>query len=176
MSAPEPARGDDGPGLVSRDVDIRPVLERYPVEEGQSALMPLLQEIQEELGYLPVDALEQVCEHLNVPLAVIHGVVSFYSQFSLIPRGKNIIKACMGTACHVRGMGGVLDELRSVLGIRDRQTTPDGLFTLEVVRCLGTCFLAPVMMIGEKYYGALTPAGVRKILASYRDGKGDTHG
>ncbi len=172
MSAPEHARDGGGPAPL----DIVPILARYPADEGQSALMPLLQEIQEEHGYLPVDALERVSEHLNVPLAVIHGVVSFYSQFSLTPRGRHIIKACMGTACHVRGMGGVLDEVQSALGIRDRQTTPDGVFTLEVVRCLGTCFLAPVMMIGEKYYGALTPARVRTILASYRDGKGDAHG
>jgi NADH-quinone oxidoreductase subunit E len=152
-------------------VDITPILARYPCEEGQASLMGLLQDIQEEHGYLPVQALERVSAHLKVPIANIHGVVSFYAQFSLVPRGMHIIKMCMGTACHIRGGQGVLEEIRSVLAIRDRETTADRLFTLEVVRCLGTCFLAPVIMIDEKYYGSLTPAKVRKILAGYRDGK-----
>ena len=156
---------------ASEAIDISPILERYPAEEGQASLMGLLQDIQEEHGYLPLAALERVSAHLNVPIANIHGVVSFYSQFSLVPRGKHIIKMCMGTACHIRGGQGVLEEIQSGLRIRDRETTADRLFTLEVVRCLGTCFLAPVIMIDDKYYGALTPAKVRKVLAGYRDGK-----
>ena len=133
--------------------------------------MGLLQDIQEEHGYLPLAALERVSAHLNVPIANIHGVVSFYSQFSLVPRGRHILKMCLGTACHIRGGQGVLEEVQSVLGIRDRETSADRRFTLEVVRCLGTCFLAPVVMIDDKYYGALTPAKVRKVLAGYRDEK-----
>jgi NADH-quinone oxidoreductase subunit E len=148
--------------------DIAALLERYPPEEGQGALMGLLQDIQEELGYLPVEALETVSKHLKIPLSHIHGVISFYSQFSLTPRGKNIIKMCMGTACHIRGGQMVLDEIRSYLDLNGRDTTEDQLFSLEVVRCLGTCFLAPVMMIGNKYYGKLTTAKVRKILKSYQ--------
>ena len=144
------------------------LLERYAPEEGQGALMGLLQDIQEEMGYLPVEALEAVSKHLKVPLAHVHGVISFYAQFSLTPRGKNIIKMCMGTACHVRGGQMVLDEIRSYLGLDGGDTTEDKLFSLEVVRCLGTCFLAPVMMIGNKYYGKLTTAKVRKILKSYQ--------
>jgi NADH-quinone oxidoreductase subunit E len=153
-------------------VDIRPLLERHPATDGQGALMGLLQDIQEEHGYLPEEALEQVARHLNVPLAHIFGVVSFYAQFSLEPRGRHIVKMCMGTACHIRGGQQVREEIQSYLRIADRQTTTDRLFSLEVVRCLGTCFLAPVMMIGAKYYGMLTPAKVRKILKSYQDGKG----
>jgi NADH-quinone oxidoreductase subunit E len=130
--------------------------------------MGLLQDIQEELGYLPVEAVEAVSKHLKIPLSHIHGVISFYAQFSLTPRGKNIIKMCMGTACHIRGGRMVLDEIRSYLGLNGRDTTEDNLFSLEVVRCLGTCFLAPVMMIGKKYYGKLTTAKVRKILKSYQ--------
>lgn len=152
-------------------IDFRPLLERHPGAEGQGALMGLLQDIQEEHGYLPEGALEQVSRHLNVPLSHIFGVVSFYAQFSLEPRGRHIVKLCMGTACHIRGGQQVRDEIQSYLGIADKQTTPDRLFSLEVVRCLGTCFLAPVMMIGAKYYGMLTPAKVRKILKSYQDGK-----
>lgn len=130
--------------------------------------MGLLQDIQEEIGYLPEESVEQVGKHLNIPLSHIYGVISFYAQFSLVPRGKNIIKMCMGTACHIRGGQMVLDEIRSYLGLDGKQTTDDRLFSLEVVRCLGTCFLAPVMMIGDKYYGKLTTAKVRKILKSYQ--------
>ena len=148
--------------------DVTALLNRYAPEEGQGALMGLLQDIQEELGYLPVDALEAVAKHLKIPLSHIHGVISFYAQFSLTPRGKNIIKMCMGTACHIRGGQMVLDEIRSYLNLNGRDTTEDKLFSLEVVRCLGTCFLAPVMMIGNKYYGKLTTAKVRKILKSYQ--------
>jgi NADH-quinone oxidoreductase subunit E len=148
--------------------DITRLLEQYAPEEGQEALMGLLQDIQEELGYLPVDALEAVSTHLKIPLSHVYGVISFYAQFSLTPRGKNIIKMCMGTACHIRGGQMVLDEIRSYLDLNGRDTTQDKLFSLEVVRCLGTCFLAPVMMIGNKYYGKLTTAKVRKILKSYQ--------
>jgi NADH-quinone oxidoreductase subunit E len=148
--------------------DISQLLALYPPEEGQGALMGLLQDIQEELGYLPVEALEAAGRHLKVPLSHIHGVISFYSQFSLTPRGKNIIKMCMGTACHIRGGQMVLDEIRSYLDLNGKDTTEDRLFSLEVVRCLGTCFLAPVMMIGNKYFGKLTTAKVRKILKSYQ--------
>jgi NADH-quinone oxidoreductase subunit E len=154
-------------------IDISGILERYPAELRHAALMPILQDVQEEHGYLPVEALERIAVHLRVPLAHVYGVVSFYSQFSLTPRGKHIVKMCMGTACHIRGGKGVLDEIQSSLGIRDKQTTEDGAFTLEVVRCLGTCFLAPVIMVGSRYYGALTPAKARKILDSYRDGKAE---
>jgi NADH-quinone oxidoreductase subunit E len=148
--------------------DISHLLERYAPHEGQGALMGLLQDIQEELGYLPVEALEAVSKHLKIPLSHIHGVISFYSQFSLVPRGKHIIKMCMGTACHIRGGQMVLDEIRSYLELNGKDTTDDSRFSLEVVRCLGTCFLAPVMMIGDKYYGKLTTAKVRKILKSYQ--------
>jgi NADH:ubiquinone oxidoreductase subunit E len=154
--------------VTTRSADVSHLLERYAPQEGQGALMSLLQDIQEELGYLPVEALEAVSKHLKIPLSHIHGVISFYAQFSLTPRGKNIIKMCMGTACHIRGGRMVLDEIRSYLGLNGRDTTEDNLFSLEVVRCLGTCFLAPVMMIGSKYYGKMTTAKVRKILKSYQ--------
>jgi len=151
--------------------DIGEILARHPRELRHGALMPLLQDVQEERGYLSSQALEVISAHLKVPLAHIFGVVSFYSQFSLTPRGKHIVKMCMGTACHIRGGQGVLDEIKTSLGVKDKETTSDGVFTLEVVRCLGTCFLAPVIMIGSKYYGSLTPSKARKILDGYRSGK-----
>ena len=155
-------------GTQAPAADISHLLEHYQPDEGKGALMGLLQDIQEELGYLPVEALEAVSKHLKIPLSHIHGVISFYAQFSLVPRGKHIIKMCMGTACHIRGGQMVLDEIRSYLGLNGKDTTDDRLFSLEVVRCLGTCFLAPVMMIGNKYFGKLTTAKVRKIIKSYQ--------
>ena len=153
----------------SKSADV--VLDRYPREKGQAALIAVLQDIQEEFGYLPEHALEQAGRHLDVPLSHIYGVVSFYTQFSLTPRGRYIIRACAGTACHIRGGTMVLDEIKLSLGIDDNETTEDGLFTLEAVRCVGACALAPVIVIGDKYYGALTPAKVRKLLASFKDQK-----
>ena len=119
-------------------IDISYLLERHPSEDGQEALMGLLQDIQEEVGYLPVEALETASRHLKIPLSHIYGVISFYAQFSLTPRGKNIIKMCMGTACHIRGGQMVLDEIRSYLGLNGKDTTEDRLFSLVVVRCLAT--------------------------------------
>lgn len=157
--------------VKTAEIEVSHLLERYPAQDGQEALMGLLQDIQEETGYLPVEALERVSSHLNVPLSHIYGVISFYAQFSLTPRGRHIIKMCLGTACHIRGGQMVLDEIRSYLGLNGKDTTDNRLFSLEVVRCLGTCFLAPVMMIGAKYYGKLTAAMVRKVLKSYQEGK-----
>ena len=154
--------------MNSKTRAISTLLDRYPREEGQGALIAVLQDIQEECGYLPEQALEQVSRYLNTPLSHIYGVVSFYTQFSLTPKGKHIIKLCMGTACHIRGGQMVLDEIRSFLDLNGKDTTDDKLFSLEVVRCLGTCFLAPVMMIGNKYFGKLTAAKVRKVLKSYQ--------
>jgi NADH-quinone oxidoreductase E subunit len=153
---------------VKTQDDLAVLLERYPTSSGQAALMALLQDIQDRFGYLSEENLEQVGEHLHIPLSHVYGVVSFYSQFSLVPRGKNIIKLCMGTACHIRGAQSVLDEIQSTLGIGNKETTADMQFTLEAVRCLGTCFLAPVMMINDKYYGMLSPAKVNKILKQYQ--------
>ena len=154
--------------MSTKNKTITPILDSYPPEQGQSALMPVLQDIQESCGYLSEDKLEQVSSHLNIPLSHIYGVVSFYSQFSLKPRGKHIIKLCMGTACHIKGAQAVLDEIKNRLGIGDKETTEDRCFTLEVVRCLGTCFLAPVMMIDDRYFGMLSPAKIKKILLKFQ--------
>ena len=144
---------------------VEAVLERYKGERG--ALIPILQEVQEELGYLPEEALSLVSERLNIPLSRVYGVVTFYAQFYLEPRGRNTIKLCLGTACHVKGAPRVLKRLEELLGIKEGETTEDLKFTLETVRCLGTCFLAPVMMINQNYYGKLTPQRVEKILKEY---------
>ena len=134
---------------------------------GEGNLIGILQEIQDRLGYLDADALLALSRRERIPLSRIYGVVSFYAQFHTAPRGRHTILCCRGTACHVRGASGVLDVVKRALGIDEDQSTPDLRYYLETVACLGTCFLAPVMMIDERYFGKLTPQGVEAILENY---------
>jgi len=134
-----------------------------------SNLIGVLQDVQERFGYLPPAALREISRRMRIPLSRIWGVVSFYAQFYTEPRGRHTIRCCRGTACHVKGAGRILDALERELGIEEGETTPDMLFYLETVACLGTCFLAPVMMIDSTYYGRLTPQRVASILRTYRN-------
>ena len=145
---------------------INQIIDRYRDDPGP--LISILQEVQTTFGYLPKDALSHLSRRLKIPESKIWGVVTFYSQFYLEPRGRNTIKVCLGTACHVKGSDKILDKLRKILGIKEGQTTKDLKFSLETVRCLGTCFLAPVMMINNDYYGRLTPDRVEHIVNQYR--------
>jgi NADH-quinone oxidoreductase subunit E len=147
---------------------IGPILERYGNERG--ALIPVLQEVQAIYGYLPKEALVRIGERMRVPLSRIYGVVTFYAQFHLTPRGKHTIRVCRGTACHVRGGRSVLNVVKDSLGIEDGETTEDLQFSLETVACLGTCFLAPVMMVDRSYYGKLSPERVPSILDKFDQG------
>ena len=147
------------------EAKIDKILEKYEREAG--GLIPILQEVQETCGYLPEGILTYVSERSRVPLSKIYGIVTFYAQFYLVPRGRNTIKICLGTACHVKGAKRVLAKLEEALGIKVGGTSSDSKFTLEIVRCLGTCFLAPVMMINRDYFGKLTPDKVGKILKQY---------
>ena len=131
-------------------------------------LIGILQEVQDHFGYLPPAALEGISRRTRIPLSRIYGVVSFYAQFHTEPRGRHTIRCCRGTACHVRGAQRVLDTVCQTLGIEEGQTTPDMLFYLETVACLGTCFLAPAMLIDNNYYGKLIPRRVKSILDSYQ--------
>ena len=133
-----------------------------------SWLVMILQDVQEACNYLPPEALERVSQRLNLGLGHVYNVATFYSSFSLTERGRNVIHVCDGTACHIRGATSVLDEICRQLGIEDGQTTEDGAFTLETVACLGACALAPVMTVGAKYYGKLTPDKIKDILATHR--------
>jgi NADH-quinone oxidoreductase subunit E/NADP-reducing hydrogenase subunit HndA len=137
-------------------------------KDMKGALIPVLHEVQDIYGYLPEDALEMVSEKLAIPMSEIYGVASFYSIFSLKPKGEHVIKVCLGTACYVKGSQAILDRLSNELDIEVGKTTKDGKFTLEATRCLGACGLAPVMMIGEKVYGRLTPDDVPTILEEYK--------
>ena len=133
-----------------------------------SNLINLLQEVQEKFGYLPRYALQSISARTKIKLSRIYGVVTFYAQFYLVPRGKHTILCCRGTACHVKGAAQVLSTIERILGIRDGETTEDMLFYLETLACLGTCFLAPVIMIDDNYYGELTPEKINRIIQSYR--------
>jgi NADH:ubiquinone oxidoreductase subunit E len=141
------------------------ILEMHSGQKG--ALIPILQEIQAAYGYLPEEALKTVSRRVKVPLSRIYGVITFYAQFYLTPRGKHLIKACQGTACHVRGASQVLDNLSRELKVNPGGTTEDLKFSLETVACVGTCFLAPVIMINEDYYGKLTPKKAMDAVKKY---------
>jgi NADH:ubiquinone oxidoreductase subunit E len=130
-------------------------------------LLPVLQEAQSIYGYLPEDVLRYLSRRLNVPLSRIYGVVTFYSQFYLHPRGRHVIKSCQGTACHVRGAKGVLESLTRELRVEPGETTENLDFSLETVACVGTCFLGPVIMVDDDYYGKLTPKGAVDVLKKY---------
>lgn len=145
------------------------VIEKFKGKKGN--LIPVLQEIQNIYGYLPNLALKKASEGLNLELNDILGVATFYSQFRLNPIGKNIIKVCHGTACHVQDAKKITDSIKEELQVLDGETTEDGIFTLESVACLGCCSLAPVMMIGDDTYGKLTPDETIKIIKKYREVK-----
>ncbi len=131
-------------------------------------LMPIMQKAQEAFGYLPMEAMSLIADELDIPVSKIYGVATFYAQFSLTPKGDNIIQVCTGTACYVKGAQAVLDEVIHQLGIHSGETTEDGKFTIQDTRCLGCCGLAPVMTINEDVYGRVVPGQVKGILDKYR--------
>ena len=138
-------------------------------------LIAVLQRVQEKLGYLPDEAMKIIAERLSLSLNNVYGVASFYKHFHFKPRGKNIVKVCMGTACHVRGARSVLTEMEQQLGIKEGETTKDMSVTLETVGCVGCCALAPVVTINDKeLFGELTPKMVDDIINSVRSEHG-TH-
>ena len=132
-------------------------------------VMPALQKAQEIYGYLPIEVQRMVAEALGKPLAEIYGVATFYSQFSLAPKGRYRISVCLGTACYVKGSGKIYEKLQEKLGISGGECTPDGKFSLDACRCVGACGLAPVMMVNDDVYGRLTEDDLDGILAKYAD-------
>lgn len=154
-------------GTANQFVKLDEILMKYQGVKG--ALIPVLQEVQNAYGYLPKEVMQNMAEKMDIPISQIYGVVTFYSQFHLKPRGKNIIRVCQGTACHVRGAKAILQEIEDELKIQAGGTTPDLLFTLETVACIGACGLAPVLMINENTYGRLTPESIPEILAKYKE-------
>ncbi|MCD8154106.1 MAG: NADH-quinone oxidoreductase subunit NuoE [Clostridiales bacterium] len=149
---------------------LAPVLEKYAAVKG--SLITILQQTQDIYGYISLDAINYIAERTGIMPAKIYGVATFYAQFRLQPVGKYLIMLCKGTACHVNGADMIEEAVCEHLGIHDGETTPDGLFTLNNVACLGCCSLAPVMMVkttdGEETFGSLTKSSVRKILDDYK--------
>jgi NADH-quinone oxidoreductase subunit E len=148
---------------------VRAEKERASLPRTPASVIPLLQQVQEDEGFVSEDAIEWVARYTGSPSSAIYGVVTFYSQFRLNRPGRHMIRVCEGTACHVLGIAAVLDRLTEELGVQVGGTTADGLFTLESVRCLGCCSLAPTVMIDEETHGRVTPDSVVKILAPYRE-------
>ncbi len=143
------------------------IIEKY--KDTRGALIPVLHEAQEVYGYLPSEALREISEGLNISLSEIYGVVTFYTQFSLNPKGRFKINVCLGTACYVKGSGAILDKFKEKLGIDVGQCTEDGKFSLDACRCIGACGLAPVIMINDDVHGRLAPDDVDGILEQYKN-------
>ena len=152
-------------GLKEQEEKLREIIARHKGEPG--AVMPTLHEAQEVYGYLPIEVQTMIADGLEVPLEEVFGVSTFYSQFSLTPKGKYNVSICLGTACSVKGAAAVLDKLTELLGIQPEECTPDGMFSLTACRCVGACGLAPVLTINDDVYGRLTPDEVEGILAKY---------
>ena len=148
-------------------MNLESVFKKYP-DAGRDALIPILQDVQHELGYLSREAVVQVGRHLGLPASKVYGVATFYNQFRFQPVGKFHVQVCRGTACHVKGSAAVLDALRRDLKIDPGQTSRDGAFSLEVVACIGACGLAPVMCVNGEFHAKLTPESARTVLETYR--------
>ncbi len=139
-------------------------------DNKESELINVLHKVQGKLGYLPAEVQEVIAKELNTSVARVYGVVTFYSYFTMIPRGEFPISICMGTACYVRGAEQVLGEFKRQLKVEVGESTPDGKFSLNCLRCVGACGLAPVVTIGEKVFGRVAPTQVKEIIAEYRQG------
>lgn len=153
-------------GTKEQEEQLKAVIESHKGEDG--AVIPVLHEAQSIYGYLPIEVQEMISEGLDVPLAEIYGIVTFYTQFSLNPKGKYQIGICLGTACYVKGSGDILDKVKEILGIDVGECTPDGLFSIDATRCIGACGLAPVMTINDDVYGRLVVDDVADIIKKYQ--------
>ena len=146
---------------------IKSIAKRWEGKRGN--LIMVLHELQDEYGYVPRDAALSLSEEMDIPLARIYEVISFYHLFNLNPPGKHRISVCMGTACYLKGAPQLIEELEKALDIKEGETTKDGLFQLEVVRCLGCCGLAPVVMVDDKVFGKVKPEEISQVLSEYME-------
>lgn len=146
-------------------VRLNEIIEKY--ESLQTPIMMILSDFQKEFGYVPLDVQEIISKRLNIPVAEIYGIVTFYSLFSTEPKGKYVIGVCLGTACYVKGAQELVTRIEEILGVRGGQTTSDGLFTLDILRCVGTCALAPAMVINNEVLPMVRVADVQRIIDTY---------
>jgi NADH-quinone oxidoreductase subunit E len=149
-----------------QDVELMELLGHYRDYAG--GLIPVLQGAQDIYGYLPAEVLEKIAQELKIPFSEVFGVVTFYAQFHLKPRGRHIIRVCLGTACHVLGGAKIFDRLKDLLGVENGGTTEDLRFTLESVACIGACGLAPCIMINDETHGRLVPDALKNIIEQYK--------
>ena len=141
------------------------IIEKFKGKPG--GLIPVLEEAQVALEFIPISVQKRIASGLNLPLSRVYGVVTFYSFFTMTPRGKHTVRVCLGTACYVRGGKSIAETLQKALGINDGETTPDRMFTLETVRCLGACGLGPVVVVDEDIHGRLKSGKVKEVLSQY---------
>jgi NADH-quinone oxidoreductase subunit E len=153
------AAPQDNSGVIAR---VDKVLASYTREKAN--LIPILQQVQQVLGYLPEDVLKHIAKYVRTPECNIFGVATFYAQFQLLPRGRNIVRVCRGTGCYVKGAPRIIEELEKLLKIKEGETTPDREYTLETVACFGSCALAPVMVVNDQVYGRVTAEKAKEIL------------
>ncbi len=153
-------------GTAEQEAELMSVIAEYKDQDG--ALIPVLHQAQEIYGYLPIEVQTMIADGLSVPLAEVYGVVTFYTQFSLNPKGEYKVGVCLGTACYVKGSGDILEKFKELLKIDVDGCTPDGKFSLEATRCIGACGLAPVFTINDDVYGRITADDVPGILAKYQ--------
>ncbi len=152
-------------GTPEQEAQLKAVIDAHKGQKG--AAIPVLHEAQNIYGYLPMEVQKMISEGLNIPLAEIYGIVTFYAQFSLNPKGKYQIGVCLGTACYVKGSGDILEEVKKFLNIEVGECTPDGKFSLDATRCIGACGLAPVVTVNEDVYGRLGKGEIVEILKKY---------
>ncbi|MCR4778383.1 MAG: NAD(P)H-dependent oxidoreductase subunit E [Lachnospiraceae bacterium] len=152
-------------GTKEQEAQLLKVISETKSEKG--ALMPILQKAQDIYGYLPIEVQTIIARELDIPLEKVYGVVTFYAQFSLFPKGRNAISVCLGTACYVKGSGDIYNKIKEILNIDGGECTADGKFSLDACRCIGACGLAPVMTINGEVYGRLVPGDVAGILEKY---------
>ena len=145
---------------------IEAIIEKY--QDEKTPLMMILSDVQHEFGYIPLEVQELISEKTGIPVAEIYGVVTFYSFFSLTPKGKYVVGVCLGTACYVKGSQMVIDKFSELLNIKPGETSADGLFTLDALRCIGACGIAPALTINGKVYPKVAVADVAKIVEEYR--------
>lgn len=152
-------------GCNDKNTMLEKILLKY--SKDKSNLIQILNEVQESYGYISENSQKQIAEYLNMPMADIYGVITFYSRFSLKPKGKYNVAVCLGTACFVKGSEKILDKVKDILKIDVGQTTPDGKFSIEATRCIGACGLAPVFTINGEVHGKATPEMVEQVLKKY---------
>ena len=153
-------------GTPAQKKELMQVIEERREDPG--ALMPVLQKAQDIYGYLPIEVQTMIAEAMDIPLERVYGVSTFYSQFSLVPKGKYQISVCLGTACYVKGSGQIFDKLKETLKIDNGECTADGKFSLDACRCVGACGLAPVMLVNDDVYGSVKLDQVQGILSKYK--------